>query len=160
RFDKAPLCWGLGYSMEKCRDLLQKALFGDLRNGEFSGGLIPKERIIDYQSVPGTPNACRTVRVKHRLGPSVKQFWSYTQGQHAIMGDVVDFVHVDEEPEDQTIRPQLLTRTINGDNGKGGRIIYTFTPENGRTELVMKFMDEPTSSQFYMQKGWDDAPHM
>lgn len=160
RFNFAPMCWGMGYSMEKCRDLLQRALFGELRNGEFSGGLVPKDRIIDYQSVAGTANACRTVRVKHRLGTSVMQFWSYTQGQHAIMGDVVDWVHVDEEPEDQTIRPQLLTRTINGDAGKGGRIIYTFTPENGRTELVMKFMDTPSSSQFFMQKGWDDAPHM
>ena len=35
---------------------------------------------------------------------------------------------------DQTIRPQVLTRTINGDRGKGGRGIYTFTPENGRTD--------------------------
>lgn len=160
RFEHPPLCWGLSYSMEKSRDLLQKALFGDLRNGEFTGGLVPKERIIDYQSVAGTANACRTVRVKHKLGVSVMQFWSYTQGQHAIMGDVVDWVHVDEEPEDQTIRPQLLTRTINGDLGKGGRIIYTFTPENGRTELVVQFMDTPTSSQFFMKKGWNDAPHM
>ena len=159
-FDNPPLCWGLGYSMEKCRDLLQTALFGQLRNGQFTGGLIPADRIIDYQSAAGTANACRTIRVRHRNGTSVIQFWSYTQGQHAIMGDVVDWVHVDEEPEDQTIRPQLLTRTANGDNGRGGRIIYTFTPENGRTELVMQFMDTPSPSQFYMQKGWDDAPHM
>src|SRR6478736_1830137 len=32
RFAYAPTCWGLGYSMEKTRDLLQKALFGDLVN--------------------------------------------------------------------------------------------------------------------------------
>lgn len=160
RFDFAPLCWGLSYSMEKSRDLLQKALFGELRNGEFSGGLVPKERIIDYQSAPGVMNAARTVRVRHRLGTSVMQFWSYTQGQHALMGDVVDWGHVDEEPQDQTIRPQLLTRTINGDAGRGGRLIYTLTPENGRTELIMQFMDTPSPSQFYMQKGWDDAPHM
>jgi len=160
KFDFAPLCWGLGYSMEKCRDLLQKALFGELQGDKFTGGLVPADRILSYQRASGTPNACRTVWVKHRLGTSLIQFWSYTQGQHAIMGDVVDWVHVDEEPEDQTIRPQLLTRTINGDNGKGGRVIYTFTPENGKTELVMKFMDEPSSSQFFMQKGWDDAPHM
>lgn len=160
RFEFAPLCWGLGYSMEKTRDLLQKALFGDLVNGAFTGGLVPKERIISYQSATGTPNAARTVKVKHRLGVSTMQFWSYTQGQHAIMGDVVDHVHVDEEPRDPTIRPQLLTRTINGDKGKGGRIIYTFTPENGRTELVLKFMDDPSPTQFFMKKGWDDAPHM
>ena len=28
KFDFAPLCWGLGYSIEKTRDLLQSALFG------------------------------------------------------------------------------------------------------------------------------------
>ncbi len=160
RFNHAPLCWGLGYSMEKCRDLLQKALFGDLQNGEFSGGLVPKDRIISYEAASGTTNACRTVRVKHKYGTSVIQFWSYTQGQHAIMGDVVDWFHVDEEPKDQTIRPQVLTRTINGDRGKGGRGIYTFTPENGRTDLVIKFMDDPSAAQFFMKKGWDDAPHM
>lgn len=167
RFDFPPLCWCLGYSMEKTRDLLQNAIFGELNNGRFAGGLIPADRIEttshgrhDYQSATGTPDAVRTVKVKHKLGTSIIQFWSYTQGQHAIMGDVVDHVHIDEEPKDQSIRPQVLTRTINGDKGKGGRIIYTFTPENGRTDLVVKFMDDPSPSQFFMKKGWNDAPHM
>lgn len=161
KFNHAPIMWGLGYSMEKCRDLLQTALFGRYNNHDgFTGGLIPKERILSWESAPGAINAMRTVRVKHRLGVSVIQFWSYTQGQHAIMGDVVDWVHVDEEPKDQSIRPQLLTRTINGDRGRGGRIIYTFTPENGRTDLVIQFADNPTKDQFYLQVGWDRAPHI
>ena len=159
-FEFAPVCWGLGYSMEKTRDLLQNALFGKYSNSGFEGGLVPKDRIIGWESAVGTPNAMRTVKVKHRLGTSVIQFWSYSQGQHAIMGDVVDWVHIDEEPKDQTIRPQVLTRTINGDRGKGGRVIYTFTPENGRTDLVIKFMDDPSPNQFFMMKGWNDAPHM
>jgi len=161
KFSHAPMCWLLGYSMEKTRDLLQNELFGAYTSqAGFAGGLIPKDKILSHESAQGTVNAMRTVRVKHKLGTSVVQFWSYTQGQHAIMGDVVDWVHVDEEPRDQKIRPQLLTRTINGDRGKGGRIIYTFTPENGRTELVIQFADTPTSEQSYMQVGWDDAPHM
>ncbi|MDX1320513.1 MAG: terminase family protein, partial [Oceanospirillum sp.] len=160
-FDFAPHCWGLGFSMEKTRDLLQKALFGDFFEGKFSGGLVPKSRILSWESATGTPNAMRTVRVKHKSGgTSVIQFWSYSQGQHAIMGDVVDWFHVDEEPKDQKIRPQVLTRTVNGDKGKGGRGIYTFTPENGRTELVIQFMDDPSPDQYFMQKGWDDAPHI
>ena len=161
QFDFAPMVWCLGYSMEKTRDLLQNELFGiySPQTG-FAGGLIPKDKIHSHESAQGTVNAMRTVRVKHKLGTSVIQFWSYTQGQHAIMGDVVDWVHVDEEPRDQSIRPQLLTRTINGDRGKGGRIIYTFTPENGRTELVIQFSDTPTKEQSYMQIGWNDAPHM
>lgn len=160
KFNHAPVCWGLGYSMEKTRDLLQSALFGKYINGEFEGGLVPKNRIIRWETAAGTSNAMRSVWVKHALGISVIQFWSYSQGQHAIMGDVVDWVHIDEEPRDQSIRPQVLTRTINGDKGRGGRVIYTFTPENGRTDLVIKFMDEPAKSQFFMMKGWDDAPHM
>lgn len=160
RFDFPPTCWALGYSMEKTRDLLQTALFGRLVGREFEGGLIPADKILGFESAGGTVNAMRTVRVRHRGGVSTMQFWSYSQGQHAIMGDVVDWVHIDEEPKDQTIRPQVLTRTINGDRGKGGRVIYTFTPENGRTELVIKFMDDPSPDQFFMMKGWDDAPHM
>ncbi len=162
RFEFAPMCWGLGYSMEKTRDLLQRPLFGEYtRDNGFSGGLVPKDRILSYERVSGTPNAMRTVRVRHASGEVASiQFWSYSQGQHAIMGDVVDWFHIDEEPTDQKIRPQVLTRSLNGDRGKGGRGIYTFTPENGRTELVIKFMDEPTPAQFFMKKGWDDAPHM
>lgn len=161
KFAHAPLCWGLGYSMEKTRDLLQTALFGNIVNGQFEGGLIPAERIVSREMVAGTTNAARTVKVRHSSGDlAVAQFWSYSQGQHAIMGDIVDWFHIDEEPRDQTIRPQVLTRTINGDNGAGGRGIYTFTPENGRTSLVIQFMDNPAASQFFMQKGWNDAPHM
>jgi phage terminase large subunit-like protein len=162
KFKTPPSCWGLGYSMEKTRDLLQTALFGKYENAKgFSGGLVPKDRIISHESAQGTPNAMRSVRVRHSTGgESTIQFWSYSQGQHAIMGDVVDWVHIDEEPVDATIRPQVLTRTINGDKGKGGRVIYTFTPENGRTELVVQFMDSPSKDQFFMMKGWSDAPHI
>lgn len=161
RFERAPMVWGLGYSMEKTRDLLQTALFGRYQGGHFEGGLVPKERIISWESAIGTPNSMRSVRVRHSSGgEAIIQFWSYSQGQHAIMGDVVDWFHIDEEPTDAKIRPQVLVRTTNGDQGRGGRGIYTFTPENGRTELVINFMDNPSPDQFFMMKGWDDAPHI
>ncbi len=165
KFAHAPLCWLLGFSMMKTRDLLQTPLFGKFiagKNGKktFQGGLIPADRIISWESSSVT-NAMSSVTVRHKSGRhSIVQFWSYAQGQHAIMGDVVDWFHVDEEPRDQTIRPQLLTRTINGDKGRGGRGIYTFTPENGRTELVINFMDSPSSAQYFVNKGWSDAPHI
>ena len=76
------------------------------------------------------------------------------------MGDSLDWYHIDEEPKDQTIYPQVLTRTATGDRGKGGRGILTFTPENGRTETVIGFMDNDIESQFFMNKGWADAPHL
>ena len=160
RFMHPPMIWCLGYSGEKTRDLLQTKMFGLFLENKFQGGLVPASKILDWQSMSGTPGAMRTVRVRHVDGIATVQFWSYSQGQHALMGDKVDWFHIDEEPKDQAIHPQVITRTINGDEGKGGRGILTFTPENGRTELVVKFMDDPGSGQFFMRKGWDDAPHI
>jgi phage terminase large subunit-like protein len=161
RFDHAPLIWCLGYSGEKTRDLLQAPMVGQKNGDKFAGGLIPADRIIGYESMTGTPNAVRTLFIRHRSGEVARvQFWSYNQGQHALMGDDVDWFHIDEEPRDPAIFPQVLVRTASGDRGKGGRGILTFTPENGRTELVIQFMDNPSRAQFCMQKGWDDAPHL
>lgn len=161
RFDHAPLIWCLGYSGEKTRDLLQTPLVGRKNGDSFEGGLIPADRILGYESMTGTPNAVRTLLVRHASGDTARiQFWSYSQGQHALMGDAVDWFHIDEEPRDQAIYPQVLVRTASGDKGRGGRGILTFTPENGRTELVIQFMDNPGRAQFCMQKGWDDAPHL
>lgn len=161
RFDHAPLIWCLGYSGEKTRDLLQAPIVGRKSGDSFIGGLIPPERIVDYESMTGTPNALRTVFVRHSSGEVSRiQFWSYSQGQHALMGDDVDWYHIDEEPRDPDIFPQVLVRTASGDKGRGGRGILTFTPENGRTDLVIQFLDSPSKAQVCMQKGWDDAPHL
>lgn len=161
RFNKPPLMWLLGVTGEKARDLLQTPLFGRLENGELSGGIIPKSRILSFKSMTGTPGAMREVTVSHANGgATVLQFWSYSQGQHVLMGDSLDWYHIDEEPRDQSIYPQVITRTATGDSGNGGRGILTFTPENGRTDLVIQFMDSPTDSQLFMKKGWDDAPHL
>lgn len=161
RFDHAPLIWCLGYSGEKTRDLLQTPLVGRKNGDTFEGGIIPADRILGYESMTGTPNAVRTLLVKHASGETARiQFWSYSQGQHALMGDAVDWFHIDEEPRDPAIFPQVLVRTASGDKGNGGRGILTFTPENGRTELVIQFMDNASRAQFCMQKGWDDAPHL
>ncbi len=162
RFEHAPLIWLLGVTGEKTRDLLQTPLFGKLNDKkELEGGLISVDRIYDTKSMTGTPGGMREVRVKHKSGGySTVQFWSYSQGQAVLMGDSLDWYHIDEEPKDQTIYPQVLVRTATGDRGNGGRGILTFTPENGRTDLVIQFMDNPTPDQFFMQKGWDDAPHL
>jgi len=161
RFDHAPLIWVLGYSGEKIRDLLQMPIVGTYSGGELTGGLIPQDRIVDALPMMGTPRCCREVRVRHKSGGvSRLQFWSYTQGQHALMGDSLDWYHIDEEPKDSTIYPQVITRTATGDKGKGGRGILTFTPENGRTELVINFMDKPGKSQYMQRATWDDAEHL
>lgn len=161
RFEHAPRVWLLGYSMEKTRDLLQMPLFGRIEGGKFLGGIIPAEKMVGFFSATGTSGAMREVRIKHKSGyESICQFWSYSQGQHAIMGDSVDWYHIDEEPRDKEIYPQVLTRTATGDKGRGGRGILTFTQENGRTELVVQFMDKPGDGQYMQRATWDDAKHL
>lgn len=165
-FDHPPLIWCLGYSGEKTRDLLQTPLLGQKHGPTFAGGLIPQEHILDYESMAGTTNALRSVYIRQVGGGDIQakdskiQFWSYSQGQHALMGDAVDWFHIDEEPRDPDIFPQVLTRTATGDRNRGGRGILTLTPENGRTSLIIQFMDSPSQAQMYMQKGWDDTPHL
>jgi len=161
KFEHAPLLWLLGFSGEKTRDLLQTPLFGRFTEGKFEGGLIPASRIIDHRAMSGTSGAMREVRIKHSTGKiSAIQFWSYSQGQHALMGDGIDWFHVDEEPKDKSIIPQVQTRTATGDRGNGGRGIMTFTPENGRTEIVVKYMDNPSEYEYMQRATWDDAPHL
>jgi phage terminase large subunit-like protein len=171
-FTIPPLVWLLGVTGEKTRDLLQHQLFGRYDGKEWEGGLIAKDLIVDYKSMSGTSGAMREVRVKHANGVSTCQFWSYSQGQHVLMGDKVSWYHIDEEPEDSEIFPQVITRTLNGDGGKGGAGILTFTPENGMTQLVCKFMgvsydgDDEDEVEFNMSgmklhtATWDDAPHI
>lgn len=161
KFTTPPMCWLLGYSGEKTRDLLQLKLFGRFSGGEFEGGFIRKDLILkDWRGMPGTTGAMREIRITHVNGISACQFWSYSQGQHALMGDIVDWYHIDEEPKDADIYPQVITRTLAGDQGRGGRGILTFTPENGRTQLVCKFMDESIASQYLQTVTWDEAYHL
>lgn len=54
-FDHAPLIWLLGYSGEKCRDLLQKPIFGRRDDSGWIGGLIPSEYILDHESMTTDP---------------------------------------------------------------------------------------------------------
>lgn len=173
KFKVPPMCWLLGYSGEKTRDLLQNKLFGRYVDKQFEGGLIPADKIVDHIAMSGTSGAMREVRVKHVNGISTCQLWSYSQGQHAIMGDEVEWYHIDEEPKDQFIFPQVLTRTLSGNQGKGGSGILTFTPENGKTQLVCKFMGEDTTTEedeeeidmgeagMYLQTAtWKQCPHL
>ncbi len=164
KFDHAPIIWCLGYSGMKCRDILQMALFGAYANGEFSGGLVSKEYIVGAIS-GGTTKLADEVHIiwkgeNDKEGITRLQFKSYSMGQHALMGDDIDWYHIDEEPKDTTIWPQILTRTASGDNGRGGRGILTFTPENGKTELVTQFMDDIGPGQYLQTATWNEAPHL
>lgn len=161
--------WALGHSGEQMRDNIQLQLFGEVttlpngKRGVSGTGSIPFDSI-DQDSIiwsPHTKNLIKDVKIKHKSGRStVVSLKSYTQGQDVMMGPVIDLIWIDEEPIDQEIYPQALIRTTNGDNHRGGRVMMTFTPENGMTPLVTQFMNDRQKGQDLINVTWEDAPHI
>lgn len=163
RFTRPTKIWCLGVSGEQLRDVIVKELLGNyLGEGKFDGsGLIPQRLIYQVTPAMGTPRLPRDVAIRHEAGnTSLVSFKSYTQGQHVLMGSSQDYIWIDEEPTDTSIYPQCLTRTATGNDGKGGYLVGTLTPENGMTELVAQFMDHPADGQFLQNVTWEDAPHL
>ena len=160
RFTHPTNCWALGVSGEQIRDVLQSELFGILTRDNFTGGLIP-QKMIGEITRSMTPKLAKDVKVKHVSGGwSQLSLKSYSQGQHALMGSSVDYALIDEEPEDDEIYPQVLTRTATGNRGAGGYVVLSFTPENGVTRLVEQFTNDIQPGQFLKNVTWDDAPHL
>lgn len=164
RFVAPVNAWVLGVSYEQIKRVLQKNLIGtiiDTKN-TLEGGLIPFPYLDCESIVKGQiRNSVKEIKVFYEKGGCSKlSFLSYEQGQAALMGDVVDFALIDEEPRDSEIYPQVLMRTINGDNKRGGLVLLSFTPELGTTTLVEQFTNHIKPSQFLQTATWEDAPHL
>ena len=156
--------WALGVSGEQIRDVLQYTLCGRLGVDGFhqddQGGLIPLSMIGDITRSM-TPKLAKDIKVKHATGGwSQLSFKSYSQGQHALMGSSVDFALIDEEPEDDEIYPQVVTRTATGNKGQGGYVVLSLTPENGQTKLISQFLTDLQPGQYMQNVTWNDAPHL
>jgi len=164
RFDRPIRAWALGVTGEQIRDVVQRKLLGDwdgatdMPDGK---GAIPGDCIGEFIRSPQTKNLIKDIKVRHVLGGwSSLSLKAYSQGQHVLMGDSIDYIWIDEEPQDQTIYPQCLTRTATGDNNRGGAVTITATPENGMTPLVAHFMEDLQPGQYMKNVTWDDAPHL
>jgi phage terminase large subunit-like protein len=162
RFKRPIRAWALGVSGEQIRDVIQRKLFGDFDGDRPNGkGAVPASCIGEFIRSPQTKNLIKDIKVRHVSGGwSTLSLKAYEQGQHVLMGDSIDVIWIDEEPRDQAIYPQCLTRSLTGDDNRGGLVLLTFTPENGMTPLVSQFMDDIQPGQFLMNVTWDDAPHL
>lgn len=160
KYAHALTAWALGVSGEQIRDVIQAELIGVKTEFGWSGGFIRADQIIKVLPAKGTPDLAKDIHVKSRFGASIISLKSYSQGQHALMGSGIDIAWIDEEPEDPEIYPQVITRTATGDNGNGGIVLLTMTPENGVTELVGQYMDDRKAGQYLLNVTWDDAPHL
>jgi len=145
---------------ELCRDILQLALVGNMREGEKSPdgtGWIPSDCIIDYGwRQCGVGNVMDSIRVKHVSGgTSLCTFKSYEQGPVKFQGVARDGVWLDEEPTDYEIYTESLTRTLDSN----GLVIFSRTPLFGLSEVIKHFTDGGKGI-YYKNVTWDDAPHL
>lgn len=132
---------------DKTRDLLQKALCGDPvdKFTTLGTGWIPRD-CLDKSKISlkrGVTDGFTHIKVKWHDkegnfgGWSNLTFSSYESGKEAWMGDTIDVYHGDEEPP-----MDILGQMGRGCIASKGFIRLTWTPENGRTDVVIKVENE------------------
>jgi phage terminase large subunit-like protein len=158
RFEKPTRGWIAGETSLVVRDVQQKKLCGEPGvEDSFGTGMIPKDLFTDKPSLArGITDAYDTIQVKHVSGGiSVARFKSYEQGRTKFQGETLDWIWFDEEPP-LDIYSEGLTRTA----ATHGICWMTFTPLQGPTEVVLRFLDEPSPYRGVIPMTIEDAEHI
>lgn len=164
RFDGPIEAWACGDTRETVRDTVQMYLLGKIATDGMEAlgtGLIPRSKLGKPKIVTNTNGSCDFVPVKHASGGWSKlQFKSYDQGRKAFQGTNIHFIWLDEEPPHPIFLECLQRgRSING------RILLTFTPLSGHSEVVDTFLGWEKANQeggsiVTLHCAWDDVPHL
>jgi phage terminase large subunit-like protein len=153
RFDKPTDGWVAGESNEVVRDSVQKLLLG--RAGEHGTGTIPKDAIIEVIAARGIADLVDIIRVAHVSGGiSTITLKTYSAGREKFQGSTLDYVALDEEAPYE-IYSESLTRT----NATRGLVWSTFTPLQGVSEVVRRFLYEKSEDRALVQMTIDDVDH-
>jgi phage terminase large subunit-like protein len=157
-WDRPVIGWVAGVTGELTRDGPQRILMG--RAGQWGTGMIPKDAIVDMAKRGRPSDALDSVVVKHggggdvQAGESYIGFKSYDQGREKFQSETLDIVWLDEEPP-ADIYTEALTRT----NTTGGCLWMTFTPLQGMSEVVQRFLLEPNPDRCVTTMTIDDVGH-
>lgn len=140
RFEEPIDAWAAGDTSETTRDVVQVALTGvggEGAAGDLGTGMIPGDLIVGSPtSKRGMAGAMDTIRVRHVSGGISKLgFKSYDQGREKFQGTAKDLIWLDEEPPED-VYTECILRLMTRD----GHLIATFTPLNGATAVVRKFL--------------------
>jgi len=138
--------WVAGDTAETTRDIVQAALMGPL--AEPGTGLIPADTIVGAPSRrSGVTGAFDTARIRHASGGiSRLGFKSYDQGRRKFQGTAKHVVWLDEEPP-ADVYDECMLRLMTTD----GLTLCTFTPLEGLTEIVRRFMPQPAGSGVWVE---------
>jgi phage terminase large subunit-like protein len=157
-FGKPVVGWAAGVTSEATRDTVQRVMCG--RINAIGTGSIPKDAIKDKSLKRGVADAIDTVVVRFggggdvQAGESLVSFKSYDQGREKFQGETLDFFWPDEEPPDD-IYMEGLTRT----NATGGIVYMTFTPLQGMSTVVKRFLMDKAPGTHVTTMTIHDAEH-
>jgi phage terminase large subunit-like protein len=155
--------WAAGVSTTAVRDVSQFQLCGPPEvEDEFGTGFIPRDCFLGRPTLArgAVSGAFDTARVRHFTdgvedGISTLQFKSYEQGRMKFQGASLDFCWPDEEPP-LDIYTEMCTRFA----ATRGMSFMTFTPLLGMSDVVVRFLNEPSNDRAVVQMGIKDAAHM
>ncbi len=166
RWNRPTRGWVAGVTGESTRDNPQRILLGTTADILAYGpgtGSIPKD-CLDREKMTlarGVADLYDTIVVKH-FGPNGKQdgwsefkFKSYERGRTKWQGDTLDWIWFDEEPP-MDIYSEGLARI----SATNGMVFITFTPLEGLSEVVMRFMNEKSPDRSVTVMTIDDAKHI
>lgn len=164
RFETPINARACGDTRETVRDIIQKVMLGDaakLGPEEYGTGMIPRHLLGKPKTVPNTNGSVDFVPVKHVSGGwSTLEFRAYEQGRKAFQGTTRHWIWEDEEP------PSLIHQeNVQRGRGVDGRMLLTYTPLSGFTEVVNNFLgwekaNKEGASRYTVSCDWDDVPHL
>lgn len=171
RWDRPTRGWVAGVTGESTRDNPQRVLLGTQAEIDASGpglGTIPR-KCLDKTKMTlarGVSGLYDTVLVRHFKsqedyekgksdGWSEMKFKSYERGREKWQGESLDWLWYDEEPPSD-IYAEGLARTI----ATQGMVFVTFTPLQGMSDVVMRFINEPSPDREVTTMTIDDAVHI
>jgi phage terminase large subunit-like protein len=158
QFDQPTMGWICGETSLLVRDIQQKKLCGPPGvESMFGTGMIPKDLFADKPSLArGVTDAYDTIQVRHKSGGiSIGKFKSYEQGRQKFQGEGLDWIWFDEEPP-----LDIYAEGIARIGERDGIAWLTFTPLKGRSSVVLRFVDEPSTERGITTMTLDDAHHI
>ena len=166
RLDRPARIWVGGDTKETVRDIIQRKLVGDA--GAYGTGMVPADKLGKIVLRQNGNGSIDYATVKHVSGGMSRiGFKSYDQRRESFQGVEQDFIWLDEE-----CPPDIYQECIQRFRGSSaeGRLLLTFTPLSGITEVVSMFVPQfatsfnPTeyeaSRRKYVFCSWDDVPHL
>lgn len=154
RFTKPTRGWYAGVTGESTRDNPQRVLLGT--TDAWGTGMIPKSRLVRPQrAVHGVADLVDSIQVRHVSGGiSTVYAKSYEKGRQKWQGETLDFVWFDEEPP-LDVYSEGVTRT----QATGGLVYVTFTPLQGLSDTVARFLLHKTPGTHVTTMTIEDAAH-